>query len=291
MNNLLVIIVTFNSLKWIDKCMQSLYSSSVASDVYIIDNNSSDETVLHLKSNHQYLQLIESKQNLGFGQANNLGLNYALSNGYAYVYLLNQDAWVYNDTFKELITIQQKFPFYGVLSPIQLNDGATKLDGNFILCCPGMFLSDLYCESVKEVYDTNFVMAAHWLLTIDCVRKVGGFSPSFPHYGEDHNYLHRVQFQKLKIGIVPSAMSIHDRELRDEPKQLKMRKLYLESVAKISNVNVNLPINLIFQPAVLLKHAIRYKSVSGLVYILKLIASYPTLIANRNKSKLTSFLN
>jgi hypothetical protein len=38
---------------------------------------------------------------------------------------------------------------------------------------------------VKDVYDVGFVNAAAWLVTRECLEKVGGFSPSFFHYGED----------------------------------------------------------------------------------------------------------
>ena len=54
-------------------------------------------------------------------------------------------------------------------------------------------------------------MAAHWLITSKCLAIVGGFSPTFSHYGEDNNYLNRTNYWNYKIGIVPSARAIHDR--------------------------------------------------------------------------------
>lgn len=291
MNCVLVIVVTYNAMKWIDKCLGGIYRSSIPADIFIVDNNSSDETVNHIKKNHQYLKLIESKNNLGFGKANNLGLEFAVKHNYEYVYLLNQDAWVFESTFRDLINIHQRNSEYGVLSPMHMYAGGNKLDSNFLECCPKEIVSDLYFNSIKKVYPTNFVMAAHWLITRQCLRKVGGFSHSFPHYGEDHNYIHRVNYFGFKIGIVPGAKSVHDRELRQENKELTIRKMYLGSVVAVSNPNKNLFVSALLQPALLLAGSIKLRSVVGLQNSLKLILNYPIFIRNRNRSKTYSFLN
>lgn len=72
-------------------------------------------------------------------------------------------------------------------------------------------VEDLYNGYIETIYEVSFVMAAHWLITRRCLETVGGFSPSFPHYGEDDNYLQRVNFWGLKVGIVPEAKAVHDR--------------------------------------------------------------------------------
>lgn len=93
-DRVLVIIVTFNAMQWIEKCIQSVKASSFPLDLFVVDNNSSDNTVAYIKEKHSSIKLIESRSNLGFGAANNIGLQYAIDNDYNYVYLLNQDAWI-----------------------------------------------------------------------------------------------------------------------------------------------------------------------------------------------------
>jgi N-acetylglucosaminyl-diphospho-decaprenol L-rhamnosyltransferase len=289
---LLVIIVTYNAMKWIDRCLLSLFESSHSNEIYIVDNSSSDDTVSHIKNNYPACILIESKVNLGFGKANNLGFEYALENGYDFVYLLNQDAWVYVSTFSELISVHEQQKEFGILSPIHLSNGSEKIDQNFLLCCPGEMLSDIYCiGKLKQVYETDFVMAAHWLISSECLKRVGGFSPSFPHYGEDHNFVHRARFFKYKIGLIPAAKAIHDREFRNESKTLKIRKMYLSSAVKISDVNLNLYVNLIKQPILLALGILKYRSLTCLKDALTLIGRYPLYVKNRNKSKSSAFLN
>lgn len=217
-HNLLVIIVAYNSMKWVEKCYGSLRTSSTPCDIITIDNGSTDGTQEFIKTHFPEVQLIENKQNLGFGRANNIGLQKVLDEGYDYAYLLNQDAWILPDTFKKLIEISKKHPEYGILSPMQLKADLQHLDGKFATHVigeshkkPPLFIDDCYFGRQEDVYEVSFVMAAHWLITKKCIESTGGFSPTFFMYGEDDNYLNRTNYWNLKIGIVPSSKAVHDR--------------------------------------------------------------------------------
>lgn len=226
MDKVLVIIVTYNGMKWADHCFGSLRSSSVPLDVVMIDNGSTDGTVAYVSEIFPEVKIIQSHENLGFGKANNVGMQIALDKGYDYVYLLNQDAWIMPDTIATLIKVQKKNPEYGVLSPMQMEENMRYFDRNFAVnvlgnsqCVSPCCLSDMYRGQMQDVYDVKFVMAAHWLISKDCLFKVGGFSPTFPHYGEDDNYLQRVNYWKMKVGIVPLAQAVHNRENREESEE------------------------------------------------------------------------
>ena len=72
------IIVTYNGDKWIEKCLRSLRDSTLSLSVLVIDNASTDKTVNIVKEQFPEFQLIETGANLGFGKANNIGLEMAL---------------------------------------------------------------------------------------------------------------------------------------------------------------------------------------------------------------------
>jgi N-acetylglucosaminyl-diphospho-decaprenol L-rhamnosyltransferase len=289
-NQVLVIIVTYNAKKWIDNCLNSLKTSSIPVDVFIVDNNSSDGTVEYLYENYKNTKLVESEANLGFGKANNIGIEYALANDYEYVYLLNQDAYVFENTIQELINVFEVSNEFGILSPLQLNSGCTKFDQNFALCCPREMLSDAFCKDIAIVYETKFVMAAHWFLARSCLRSIGGFSPSFEHYGEDHNYLHRALFKDFKIGIVPTALAVHDREFRVQSKEAALHKKYIKAIVEISNINNKLWYHLLVQPVHLLALSLRYKSLNLFFKVFRLLFKYPFFLSNRKQSKKNAFV-
>ncbi len=72
------IIVTYNGLKWIDKCFSSLYKSETPLEIITIDNGSVDGSIDKIKKNFPQVEIIENGKNLGFGKANNIGLSMAL---------------------------------------------------------------------------------------------------------------------------------------------------------------------------------------------------------------------
>lgn len=215
-----VIVVTYNGLKWVDYCFESLEKSSIPLDVIVVDNGSEDGTVDALKKHYPHVLIIQSKENLGFGKGNNLGIEVALQNGADYIFLLNQDARIEPDTIQKLIQKQQKNPSFGIISPIHLNGDGSGLDYKFSKFhmaphkCEGL-LSDLYLKNeTDKLYKATTLNAAAWLISKECLEKVGGFHPLFSHYGEDDNYLHRVKSKKLEIGIYPEAVICHDRNDR-----------------------------------------------------------------------------
>jgi GT2 family glycosyltransferase len=240
---LLVIIVTYNAMQWAERCFHSLKTSTIIPEIFVIDNGSTDGTQDYIKKNYPEVKLTESESNLGFGKANNIGLQYALDHNYDYVYLLNQDAWVMPDTFEKLINASKKHPEYGILSPLQMKANTEHLDDNFIHHVlfnhqkkKPYLIEDLLFNRKENIYEVSFVMAAHWLITKKCIETVGGFSPIFYHYGEDDNYINRTYYWKMKVGIVPSALAVHDRaDSVWSEKKIEYSKEYLLPLIKASN--------------------------------------------------------
>ena len=84
-------------------------------------------------------------------------------------------------------------------------------------------------------------------MTKKCLEIVGGFNPVFFHYGEDSNYLHRLWYKKLKLGVVPNTRIFHDREYREESsydhkdeQNRRMKLLYLSNPNRNSNIDKEL---------------------------------------------------
>lgn len=241
-----IIIVTYNGVKWIEKCLQSIDFSKY--NVIVIDNNSNDNTVNFIKENFSKTIILEQNQNLGFGQANNKGIAYALKQGADYVFLLNQDAFLEVDTISTLIATHKQHPDYGVLSPIHTNAEKTRLDKKFSHYISydnnAQFYSDFVLGHQKQsIYDVPFVNAAGWLLPRTTLDVVGGFDPIFYHYGEDDNYCQRVRYHQFKIGVVPNAFMVHDRE--DKAMQLQQSESeqlrYFERTFKMRYADINIP--------------------------------------------------
>ncbi|MEM6843541.1 MAG: glycosyltransferase family 2 protein [Bacteroidota bacterium] len=259
---ILVVVITHNGDHWIADCLGSLRKSIIPLDVIVIDNQSTDDTVATIKQNFPEVQLVESKRNLGFGQGNNVGMKKGLQENYDYVFLLNQDAWIDPDTVKILIETHQQYPEYGILNPMQVNRRETSLDRNFAGYLSQTnnisLMSDLLLPhlSLQKVYSMEFINAAAWFISRECLRTVGGFDPLFPHYGEDQDYVQRARYHRFKIGFTPHTKVIHDREgyVKQSDKRRSLATQYNRSLILLKNVRRAFSANL----AVFLRNELYY---------------------------------
>ena len=198
-------------MPWIDRCLASLRASGHPADILVIDNGSDDGTVAYIREHFPEVLLRESGANLGFGKANNIGLRYALEQGYDAVYLMNQDAWIEPSALELLAAAAEREPEVGIFSPLQL-DAKGAPDANF---ARRVRVLDLGASCVRVPY----IMAAHWLVTRRCLETVGLFAPIFPFYGEDDNYCQRARYHGFSTAVIPSARAVHDRADRVESKE------------------------------------------------------------------------
>lgn len=248
-----IVIVSFNWMRWAPQVCKALQEQGLSEKTIVIDNGSTDETESWVKENHPEIYFYQAPHNLGFGQGNNLGIHFALEQGADFVFLLNQDAWPEKGCIEHMIEVQQKHPEFGVLSPIQLDASGHELDWGFSVLLsykenPKMF-SDLILgrNAVEPVYELSKTYAASWLMSKECLQKVGGFDPIFFMYGEDNNYCQRVIYHGFKNGIVSKSFLRHDRKDRYTDKQrnahkigselTKLQRKWLVQFADINNPN------------------------------------------------------
>lgn len=228
MKKVLSIIVSYNFEPWIDKCLQSILNSSYPSDILVIDNNSSDNTVYIIEENYPEIRLIKNKTNFGFGKANNQGIEMALAEGYDQVFLINQDGWLDKDCLQVLMN--HTSPEIGILSPMHYDGSEQELDKGFATYTK-------FSEQIGNVYCTKFINAAFWLISADTIKKVGLFSSIFYHYGEDVDFANRVRYFKLKIAFVKEAFAYHDRSERIITEEKFVKSEFVYFLTEACNIN------------------------------------------------------
>jgi len=242
MSSVATIIVTYNGSKWIEKCLKNLLASTESTQIIIVDNNSSDNTIGLIKPYLNNIELIRLSANLGFGGANNIGIQWALSHGFSHFFLLNQDAYVQEDCISKLLYTALENPEYGIISPVQLNPTGIALDSVFSNQVKKYFnpdnttlLGELAKRNPAKPVNIRFVGAAAWFLSAELIRKVGFFHPVFFHYGEDNNYAARAQYFGFNIGVQVTTAMIHDRAPRDKVEFLpvKLRSFPLHQLLDI----------------------------------------------------------
>ena len=77
MSDVLVIVVTYNGMRWLSRCLESVSDY----DVLVVDNNSTDGSSEFISLHFPKVVLLRSNKNLGFTGGNNLGIQYAIEHG------------------------------------------------------------------------------------------------------------------------------------------------------------------------------------------------------------------
>ena len=244
------IIVTYNAMRWAERCLGSLRRSTVPLIPVVIDNGSSDDTVAYIRTHYPEAVLFPQDKNLGFGQGNNVGLRYALSNGATHVLLLNQDAWIDATMIKTLLRFDDG---RSLLSPIHLTGEGDAVDANFlrnaIQRCEDYERYKNAPQDEVARYETHEINAACWLLPRTLLEKIGGFNPLFFHYAEDVDYLQRMRYHGYKAYFVTGTYCYHDRA-HVKPKHPSMQSIYQNLVLRAVDIN--------FSPFVCFLHILRY---------------------------------
>lgn len=111
-----IIIVNYNTSTLLKDCLNSLsrYPSKEQFEIIVVDNGSTDDSVVMLEKIFPNIQLIKNNFNLGFAKANNIGIK--LSQG-EYVLLLNSDTLILPKTLDKIIDYLDSHSDTGILGP------------------------------------------------------------------------------------------------------------------------------------------------------------------------------
>ncbi|MEM7194770.1 MAG: glycosyltransferase [Pseudomonadota bacterium] len=124
-----VVIVNYNSGRYLKRCLVSLLKSEVGLRIVVVDNSSDDDSLKGVHSGqlrHHRLELVKNEDNLGFSTAVNVGARNVESD---YIMLLNPDAMINAKTLSGLRDELEARPSAGIAGPIVFNADGTEQRG------------------------------------------------------------------------------------------------------------------------------------------------------------------
>ena len=113
--NLTIVIVTFKSNAVIHNCIKSIDKEI---KIVVVENSNDSKFKHDLEKTYKNVNCVLSRENLGMGCGNNLGIKKANTE---FVFILNPDVILENNTVNELIKASEKFSNFAIFSPISSN--------------------------------------------------------------------------------------------------------------------------------------------------------------------------
>lgn len=226
-----IAIVTFNSQKFIQKTLDSIFSylpKNVGANVILVDNNSSDSTPAILnryRRRHTNVSCIHNASNLGFACAHNLAIRSVNSR---YHTICNPDILISKDIFTPLIDFMEAHPRVGLSCPKFLNlDGSVQplnrrspnlMDLFLRRFLPAglepFFNKRLRAYDMRDVgydrsYDVPFISGAFMFCLTHALKAVGGFDERYFLYFEDADLSRKMQQFGYRTVFFPDVYVLH----------------------------------------------------------------------------------
>jgi GT2 family glycosyltransferase len=216
-----VIIVTFDSARFIPDCFESLSRfdrTGLDVDVIVIDNGSKDDTVRMLKS-YPFAETHPMGKNLGFAGGNDVGIRMAMDRGAEYVYLLNHDTVVTPAFLTEAVRMAESDPAIGSVQSLLMlwpDKDLANSTGNAV-----HFLGFGYCMDYRRPApslrfdgrrEIAYASGAGVLLRSEALRKVGLFDERLFMYHEDLDLGWRLRLAGFVNVLAPASVVFHKYE-------------------------------------------------------------------------------
>jgi len=216
-----VIIINYKQKSFTEDCIKSVYDkfASYPFEVIIV-NNSPEESLEHMKTEHPGLKIINN-ENRGYSQANNAGAESASGE---YLFFLNADTIIKADFLSSFIDHFKNKEFGAAGLKLKNPDGSFQLsfwkENNFFNEIKNKSEEDKFrnkdsryiSEKEKEysqVKEVDWVTGAAMVMRKDVFEKVNGFDDDFFLFYEDADICKRLNDIGLKNYFYPDCDIIH----------------------------------------------------------------------------------
>ncbi|MBA7608257.1 N-acetylglucosaminyl-diphospho-decaprenol L-rhamnosyltransferase [subsurface metagenome] len=277
-----IIIVNYNAGRLLKECIDSIYKESIATpfDVWVVDNNSQDDSITMIKEYFPRVNVIENRTNIGFSKGNNMVISKTKSD---YVLLLNPDTIIVNHAIEKMVRFMYNHPETGISGCKVLNeDGTVQLASRRSIPTPRVAffrlsgLSRLFPKSKimakynltyldpDEPEEVDAVSGAFLMIRRKVIEEIGLLDERFFMYGEELDWCLRTKKAGWTVMYYPDAEIIHYKGECSKSNSRKAtfefyRSMYLFHKKHFAE-NYNPIINIIIYAGILLKALMSWRS-------------------------------
>ena len=194
--NLTVVIVTLKSQHIIDQCIQSIDKDI---SIIVVENSNNEDFKNYIETKYKNVSCILSKNNIGMGAGNNIGIDNAKSD---FVLILNPDVILFQDTIDKLIRASKYLQNFAIMSPISEN-----------INYPNYSIknkNNINNENIFEVESLDgYCMLINKKRIKSILKNEKIFDENFFMYLENDDFCKRVKDKNEKIFVVPTCKIKH----------------------------------------------------------------------------------
>lgn len=271
-----IVILNWNGQQLLEKFLPSIvkYSSGEA-DVYVADNNSTDNSISFLKTHFPSVKIVQNKINGGFAKGYNDALKFIDADIYA---LVNSDIEVTQNWLKPIIeqfklntntvAIQPKLLDYKDKSKFEYaGAGGGFVDFMGYPYCKGRIFMDLETDvqQYDNTYDIFWATGACFFIRSEKYHQLNGFDEDYFAHQEEIDLCWRIQNEGFDIQYVGASQVYHVGGAT--LKETNPRKTFLNFRNSLFTISKNVPKRFLFFTILF---RLILDAIAGLKFILEL---------------------
>ncbi len=237
---LTVIIVNYNAGNLLIACLEAVLLSPVVGQVIVIDNGSTDDSLVKVRqqfSSDQRLLLLENRRNLGFSRANNIALEHVLPES-RYVLFLNPDCLLTEAVIDRLLDFMENNREVGMAGCLVTNpDGSEQRGCRRLIPTPGNTLGALFSSwRLSSTFNFNLsetplpvepveveaISGSFMFARREAIGTIGGFDEGYFLHCEDLDLCKRMSLSDRKIFFIPEVQVVHYQGTCSQVKPLRI---------------------------------------------------------------------
>ena len=190
--NVCAVVVTYNRKEMLKTCIQKLKEQEGADcDILVVDNASTDGTKEYIAPlvDGERVRYQRTVSNIGGAGGFRVGMEIAVLHGYDYLWIMDDDTYVYKDSLRTLLDADEKLKGdYGFLSSIADWKDGTPCNMNRQRVSISKPISD-YVADLVEIKMATFVS---FFIKSSIMRKVGLPIKEFFIWADDLEFSRRI---------------------------------------------------------------------------------------------------
>jgi GT2 family glycosyltransferase len=230
-----IIIVNFNSLTFIKRCIESIFlileNEGFKWEVVVVDNNSSDGSIDYLKnlqSQFDNFYVVASSQNIGFAKASNIG---AKSSSGEFLFFLNPDTEFIETGIQQVLDFfnsKNKMEKIGIVGVKLLNpDNSIQYSCRSFPTLARQFYESYFlyrifsrskifgsyflsCWNHENIRKVDWLSGAFMLVKKEVFERIGGFDENYFMYSEDTDICLRLSRAGFKNYYFSQYFIVHN---------------------------------------------------------------------------------
>jgi GT2 family glycosyltransferase len=213
-----IVVLNWNGKSDTLECLTSLQSVSYPNRmIVVVDNGSTDGSEEAIKTAFPDVTFIQTGENLGYAEGNNVGIRHAMESGADFVFILNNDTITDSNVVTALVAEAEKNPNAAILGPKIyfydrpdiINSAGGHLD--YLTLARGHIGYGVRDDGTTyaSVAAVEWITGCAMLLRLSVLREVGFFDPDFFLICEELDLCTRIRKRGFEILFVPEAKLWH----------------------------------------------------------------------------------